>query len=279
MRNIKRSIALAVIALAATQAVYATGNDKGNSNGDSNYAAGGNATSGSSAVGIGAGFANATGGMATSNATGGTVSNSGNSHSSSNSASNSGVYGSGNSSSSSAVKNSGNSYNQNSNKNSNTNSATNSGNNSSNSAAASNAGNNSSVSVQGDNVTYQAARIPVATAYAANQYPTAPCVMGASLGFQAVGFGASGSVPIVDSNCQLLEQVRSVAQVLGQQDVAREMMKAIPAYAEALSRIATPSQPKAVASETQGSLDKKEVTVYTDAITRYRLGLPPLAAK
>lgn len=96
-----------------------------------------------------------------------------------------------------------------------------------------------STSVGGDSTTYQAARIPVATAYAPNQYPTAPCVMGASLGFQAVGFGMSAGAPIKDEVCQFLEKVRSVSQVLGQPEVAREMMAAYDAtYAEALQRIA-----------------------------------------
>ncbi len=133
-----------------------------------------------------------------------------------------------------------------------------------------------SVSVGGD--TYQAARIPVATAYAPNQYPTAPCVMGASLGFQAVGFGMSGGVPVKDEVCQFLEKVRSGSKVLGQPEVAREMMAVYdPAYAEALQRIADRkagvTAPKIVTGAGVATVAQVE---YQDPIIRERLGLLPL---
>lgn len=204
--------------------------------------AGGNATGG---VGIGTGIGfggNATGGNASSSSNSGVIG-------SGNSASNSGVYGSGNSnvrndnanvqgqtqgqSQSSSNRNSNNavSRNQNASAANNNNTNANSGNN-----AAQSASTVTSVQVTGD--TYVAPRIPVATAYAPNNVPTATCMGSSSVGFSAVGFSMSGGSSWVDSNCQLLEQVRTVAQVLGQPQVAAQMLAdGIPAYAAAVAKL------------------------------------------
>lgn len=195
--------------------------------------------------GTGIGF----GGSSNSSATGGTS----NSNSAVVGSGNSGIYNSGNSSvknsvenqnanvqgqtqgqsQSSSNRNNNNavSRNQNASAANNNNTNANSGNN-----AAQSASTVTSVQVTGD--TYVAPRIPVATAYAPNNVPTATCMGSSSVGFSAVGFSMSGGSSWVDSNCQLLEQVRTVAQVLGQPQVAAQMLAdGIPAYAAAVAKL------------------------------------------
>ncbi|MNY22889.1 hypothetical protein D3C86_1565300 [compost metagenome] len=58
-----------------------------------------------------------------------------------------------------------------------------------------------------------------------------------SVGAQGVGFGVSMGTSWTDTNCQMLEQIRTVAVVLGQKEVAQEMMMAVPAYADAVKRL------------------------------------------
>lgn len=132
-----------------------------------------------------------------------------------------------------------------------------------------------SVNVEGDNVTYQAARIPVATAYAPNIAPTAVCMGSTSIGGQGMSFGVSIGSSWTDANCMLLEQVRTVSVVLGQKDVAAEMMMAIPAYAEAVDRLKGKRAPAASTGAYQPQVVSSKVE-YTDPIVRARLGLPPL---
>jgi hypothetical protein len=139
------------------------------------------------------------------------------------------------------------------------------------------------LTVQGDQVTHQAARIPVATAFAPNQYPTAPCISGVSLGFQAVGFGASTGIPLKDENCQFLEKVRSVSQVLNQPEIAQEMMAAHDTeYAAALQRVADRKAGKSGKAPVAAAEAKQPVgagiafTEYTDPLIRARLGIAPL---
>ncbi len=191
------------------------------------------------------------------------------------------VVGSGNSSSSSAVNGSGNSSNRNTlgqgQHQTATGGAVNGSGNASQSSlndnASSAAGNTTHVSVQGDTVSYQAARIPVATAYAPNIAPTALCKFGVSGGGQGMTFGFSVGVSITDDNCMLLEQVRTVSVILGQKEIAQEMMMAVPAYADAVKRMQ--------GAKSGPADDVKPVSVaakpeYTDPIVRSRLGLPPL---
>ncbi len=145
----------------------------------------------------------------------------------------------------------------------------------SNSNSNANNGNNAqtNVSVQGDSVSYQAARIPVATAYAPNIVATALCKFGVSGGGQGMTFGFSVGVSITDENCMLLEQVRTVSVILGQKEVAQEMMMAIPAYAEAVARM---KGVKATAGTDLKPVSVQAKAEYTDPIIRSRLGLPPL---
>lgn len=154
-------------------------------------------------------------------------------------------------------------------------------------ANAINSGNNATtmVSVQGDDVRYEAAKIPVATAYAPNIVATALCKFGVSGGGQGMTFGFSVGVSITDENCMLLEQVRTVSVVLGQKEVAQEMMMAVPAYAEAVKRLNGKTVSRT--GEATGSVITADVRpmgagVSTvtfndqDPIIRSRLGLPPL---
>jgi hypothetical protein len=100
-----------------------------------------------------------------------------------------------------------------------------------------------SVTVTGDTVTYQAQeRNPVSTAYAPNVMPTAACALGTSFGLQAATFGVSFGNGSVDANCQLLEQVRSVATVLNDKQTAAEMMCEVPSYRAARQRLGKPCQ-------------------------------------
>lgn len=154
--------------------------------------------------------------------------------------------------------------------------------NANNSNANTNQGNNSaqSVTVNGDNVQYNAARIPVATAYAPNIAPTALCMGSTSMGAQFMTVGASVGSSWTDSNCVLLEQVRTVAAVLGDKATAAEMLCGIASYREARAQTGHPCATRAVTSASQEldpimqAANKPE---QTDPIVRYHLGLPPLA--
>lgn len=132
-----------------------------------------------------------------------------------------------------------------------------------------------SVQVEGDSTTYQAARIPVATAYAPNIAPTAVCMGSSSVGGQGMSFGFSLGSSWTDANCMLLEQVRTVSIVLGQKEVAQEMMMAVPAYAEAVSRLKGQAKKSTAAQEYAPQAVQAKVE-YTDPIVRARLNLPPL---
>lgn len=230
----KNIIAIAAFFMASSVAMAAQTNTgcQGNCpSGDTINNSGGQGGTGIGIGGVGIG------GNATSISTGG------------NSTSNSGVVASGNSnvrndnanvqgqtqgqSQSSSNRNNNNavSRNQNASAANNSNTNANSGNN-----AAQSTSTVTSVQVTGD--TYVAPRIPVATAYAPNNVPTATCMGSSSVGFSAVGFSMSGGSSWVDTNCQLLEQVRTVAQVLGQPQVAAQMLAdGIPAYAAAVAKL------------------------------------------
>lgn len=132
------------------------------------------------------------------------------------------------------------------------------------------------LTVEGDNVTYQAARIPVATAYAPNIAPTAVCMGSSSAGGQGPSFGFSVGTSWTDSNCILLEQVRAVASILGDKETAAEMMMAIPAYAEARERLGSKRLSQSPAVPEQAPVKVVKAPEYTDPIVRARLNLPPL---
>ena len=98
-----------------------------------------------------------------------------------------------------------------------------------------------SVTVTGDTVTYQAQeRNPVASAWAPSVAPTALCALGVSGGAQGVSFGLSFGKAYIDDNCQLLEQIRATATVLGDRATAAEMMCDVPAYKAARARAGKP---------------------------------------
>lgn len=141
------------------------------------------------------------------------------------------------------------------------------------------------VTVQGDN--YEAARIPVATAYAPNIMPTAVCMGSSSVGGQGMTFGVSVGSSWTDSNCMLLEQVRTVSTVLNDPITAAQMLCSVKEYAKARAEVGKPCGNIQQVSQTNtqvATASKKEVTVqelavgYTgnDPIVRKRLGLPPL---
>lgn len=120
----------------------------------------------------------------------------------------------------------------------------------SNSNSNANSGNNSdqSVTVNGDS--YDAPRIPVATAYAPNIAPTAVCMGSTSAGGQGMTFGVSFGTSWTDDNCMLLEQVRTVATVIGDKEIAAEMMCDVKAYAAARARAGKPCGQAQVAAAT-----------------------------
>lgn len=145
-----------------------------------------------------------------------------------------------------------------------------------------NSGNNAqtSVAVTGDSVSYQAARIPVATAYAPNIAPTALCALGVSAGGQGMAFGFSIGGSYIDSNCQQLEQVRTAAAVLGDRETAAEMMCGISdAYREARTRSGKPCGSSVKMGAGVENVQPQQASVKPeemDPIKRFRLGLPPL---
>lgn len=134
------------------------------------------------------------------------------------------------------MKNAGNSKNTNRNNNRNDNRNDNNSNATSYGSVATTA-QSTSLTVEGDTTNYHAPRIPVSTAYAPNIMPTAVCMGSSSMGGQGMSFGFSLGTSWTDSNCMLLEQVRTVSVVLGQKEVAQEMMMAVPAYADAVKRL------------------------------------------
>lgn len=159
--------------------------------------------------------------------------------------------------------------------------ATASGGNSRNNNASAAQGNttNTSVSVAGDQVTYEAARIPVSTAYAPNIAPTALCMGSTSAGGSGMSFSFSLGTSWTDENCVRLEQVRTVAAVIGDRESAAEMMCGISeAYREARATIGKPCGSRANLGKAQviAAAPQMKPEQYQDPIIRARLGLPPL---
>jgi len=77
-------------------------------------------------------------------------------------------------------------------------------------SSANNSGGNSSNSYSNEE-TYNAAKIPVATAYAPTAVATVPCALGYSGGGQGLLAGATGMFTRIDKTCQQLEVARSFA--------------------------------------------------------------------
>lgn len=116
----------------------------------------------------------------------------------------------------------------------------------------------------------------VSTAYAASIPPTAVCAGSTSGGIQGASFGVSVGSSWTDQNCMLLEQVRTVSVVLGQEIVAQEMMCAVDAYREARIRVGNPCAALPEGETTKTRLQGGPGFDQTDPIIRARLGLPPL---
>lgn len=97
------------------------------------------------------------------------------------------------------------------------------------------------VNVQGDNITYEASRIPVASAYAAPIYPSAVCMGSSSAGGQGMTFGLSVATSWTDENCMALEQIRYVSSLMNDTDTAAMMMCVqFPLYREAREKAGNP---------------------------------------
>lgn len=234
---------------------------------------GGNATAGAVGIAIAGGGTGGSGGAGGAGGAGGSVVGSGNS-----SATGGAVVGSGNSTQGQQQGQVANGGNANQGQSQSSNSGVKGSGNSANTVSGNggNAAGNTTkteVTVTGGDTTYQAARIPVATAYAPNIVATALCKFGVSGGGQGMTFGFSVGVSITDENCMLLEQVRTVSVILGQKEVAQEMMMAVPAYAEAVARM---KGVKATAGTDVKPVSVQAKAEYTDPIIRSRLGLPPL---
>lgn len=311
----------------------AGGNATGGSVGAiNNSSAGGNASVGNVAGGAGGNGYGGTGvGIGVGgNATGGSVKNSGNSsNSNTNTATGGSVGNVGNNSGNSTVHNnnsnlqgqlqgqtqSSNNSNSSNNSSSNNNSANNSANNSSNNSSKNtatntnsnaNSGNNSknsntasgnttntAVTVQGDNVTYQAAKIPVATAYAAGLTASNGTCMGStSAGGQGMTFGFSIGSTWKDSDCNRRYNAQALAAV-GQakaaiallcqdKDIRKAMEDAgtVDQCSAGKAAAQTPAADKVAASE----IDRQQAEAVArgeslDPLVRSKLGLPPLASR
>jgi hypothetical protein len=138
--------------------------------------------------------------------------------------------------------------------------------------------NNNKVNVDGNNAaqtSQQAVSIHnprmASSAFAASIPPTTVCAGSTSGGASGASFSLSVGTSWTDSNCVLLEQVRTVAVVLGQEAVAQEMLCAVTAYAEARARVGDPC-----VTPTQPTVTPVKQGDYTDPIIRHRLGLQPL---
>lgn len=74
---------------------------------------------------------------------------------------------------------------------------------------ANNADQETNVTVEGDNVNYEARRIPVASAYAPANFPTASCMGSSSGGVQGMAIGLSLGTSWTAEECQILETARN----------------------------------------------------------------------
>lgn len=151
-----------------------------------------------------------------------------------------------------------------------------------------NEGNNSAqsttVKVEGD--TYQAAKIPVATAYAAPLAASnGTCMGSSSAGAQGVGFGLSIGSTWTDSSCDMRYDAEAL-RAAGLPGAAQARLCQKPEIAKAMEAAGTPcpgakkaaavTQPAPVA-EVPAPAVKTSQYVGSDPIVMQRLGLAPLA--
>lgn len=141
------------------------------------------------------------------------------------------------------------------------------------------AGNSTNVNIGGD--TYEAARIPVATAYAAPLTSSNGTCMGStSGGGQAPVFGVSFATTWTDSGCDARYDATALVQA-GMQKAAIERLCLKPEIAQAMKTAGTPceadrAKPSVPARKAAEADTAPSQVVYADPIIRARLGLPPL---
>lgn len=151
-------------------------------------------------------------------------------------------------------------------------------------SSARNEGNNSSqsVTVEGDH--YEAARIPVATAYAAPLAASnGTCMGSSSVGGQGVGFGISIGSTWSDESCDMRYDAEAL-RLAGMPKAAVARLCQKPEIAAAMETAGTPcpsAKPEApvtvvVADRTPTAAEKAAGYTGNDPIVRKRLGLPPL---
>lgn len=97
------------------------------------------------------------------------------------------------------------------------------------------------VNVAGDNVKYEAARIPASTAVAPTMFATAMCQAARAGAFQNKAFGISMGGTITDENCIRLEQFRVVTNVIRDPETINSMAcLASPLYRQARKDMGLP---------------------------------------
>lgn len=138
------------------------------------------------------------------------------------------------------------------------------------------------VKVTGDTVTYEAARIPVATAYAAGLTASNGTCMGStSAGGQGMSFGFSVGTTWKDPGCDRRYNAQSLAAV-GQPKAAVALLCQDPDIKAAMETAGTPcSQTAAEAKATAQAKAETEAVAASeplDPLVRSRIGLPPLAS-
>lgn len=131
------------------------------------------------------------------------------------------------------------------------------------------AGNTTAVNVGGDY--YDAARIPVATAAAWAAPATAPCYATWGGGVQTAVVGASVTGGTKDQDCSTMEVARR-ADLMGEKEIAREVMCDLAQYRAARARRGDPCTADKAEAQTAAVVAPEE----RDPIKRYRAGLPPL---
>lgn len=127
----------------------------------------------------------------------------------------------------------------------------------------------------------QAAKIPVATAYAAPLTATnGTCFGSASGGAQGPGFGVSFGSTVFDNNCDIRYDAEALrANGLAAAAQARLCQK--PEIEQAMKDAGTPcattkAKTAAASTSTQAATASQSTQQYQDPIIRRRLGLPPL---
>lgn len=138
-------------------------------------------------------------------------------------------------------------------------------------------GNRTAVTVEGD--TYQAAKNPVATAYAAPLTASNGTCMGStSVGGQGVTIGLSLGTTWTDSSCDMRYDAEAL-RAAGQPAAAVARLCQKPEIAEAMKAAGTPCPaPKTASASATPATQQAEASqvTYQDPIIRRRLGLPPL---